>query len=203
MKLTRLFAASSLLVAAAACSHSVNVQTTSAPDANLGALRTFRILSAPERRAGAPQLTDQDPMLNNSITNRQLRTALVSALESRGYRQDNQNPDFVVAFYAGERAKFDTTYWNPDPLAYRYGYRGFRDRWAWPYYGYGVTPTYAEIREATQGTLLVDVVDARSHELLWRGQGTADVSNDPNAYADKLQKAARKIVDKLPGPGGG
>jgi hypothetical protein len=195
MKITRT-AASIGFLAAAACSHSVTVSTTTAPDANLSALRTFRILSAPERRANAPQLAAQDPMLNNSITNRELRATLASALAARGFREDNQNPDFLVAFYAGARAKFDTTYWSPDPLAYRYSYRGFRDRWAWPYYG--PAPTYAEIREATEGTLLVDVVDARTHELLWRGQGSAEVSTDPTAYAAKLDKEARKVVDKLP-----
>jgi hypothetical protein len=183
---------------AGACSHSVKVQTTSAPDANIGALRTFRILATPERRANAPQLSAQDPMLDNSITNRELRAALASALESRGYRSDAQNPDFVVAFYAGERAKFDTTYWNPDPRFYRYGYLGFRDRWAWPYYGFGTTPAYAEIRESTQSTVIVDVIDARTRELLWRGQGSAEVSTDPTAYTEKLRKEARKIIDKLP-----
>jgi hypothetical protein len=198
MKVFRLLTASAAVAGAVACSHSVNVQTTAAPDANIGALRTFRILSPPERRANAPQLAVDDPMLNNSITNRELRTALANDLQARGYRQDNQNPDFLVAFYAGARAKFDTTYWNPDPLYYRYGYRGFRDRWAWPYYGYGPTPAYAEIRESTQGTLVVDVIDARSRELLWRGRGVAEVSPDPKAYAEKLDKEARKIVEKLP-----
>jgi hypothetical protein len=198
MKVLRIATASAAIAAAVACSHSVSVQTVAAPDANIAALRTFRILSAPERRANAPQLAADDPMLNNSITNRELRTALANALQARGYREDNQNPDFLVAFYAGERTKFDTTYWNPDPLFYRYGYRGFRDRWAWPYYGYGPTPAYAEIRESTQGTLIVDVIDARTHELLWRGRGTAEVSTDPKAFADKLTKEAKKIVEKLP-----
>lgn len=202
MRITRSVIAAAAVVAAVACSHSVNVQTTAAPDANIGALRTFRILSTPERRANAPQLAAQDPMLVNSITNRELRTALVSALEARGYRQDAQNPDFLVAFYAGAQAKFDTTYWNPDPIGYRYGYRGFRNRWAWPYFGYGPAPTYAQIRESTEGTLLVDIIDARSSELLWRGQGTAEVSTEPSAYAAKLQKAARKIVDELPAGAG-
>jgi hypothetical protein len=186
-----------LALASAACSSGIQVRTTTAPDANLAALRTFRILKAPQRRADAPSLSQSDPMLDNSITNRALRQDLVQGLESKGYTLDTSNPDFVVAYDAGTKAKMDTTYWNPDPF-WRYGYRGYRYGWAWPWYGYAAPYPAVRVQEYTEGSVIVDVVDPKTKELLWRGQGMARVSDDPNTYAKEIDKTVQAILKKFP-----
>jgi len=58
-----------------------------------------------------------DPMLNNSITNQQLRNDLVQGFEGKGYVLASSNPDFQIAYYAGTKQKMDTIYfgWNPGP----------------------------------------------------------------------------------------
>src|SRR5919201_1989486 len=142
-----------------ACSSGIHVRTTTAPDATLAGLRTFRVLNAPQRRADAPALAASDPMLDNSITNRELRNDLVQGLEAKGYTPDRDNPDFVVAYYAGTKEKMDTTYWDPNPY-WRYGYRGFgfRRGWAWPWYGYAAPYAAMQVQTYTQGTVIVDVV---------------------------------------------
>jgi hypothetical protein len=189
---------------AAACGRTIDVRTSVSPDANLSGLRTFRVLRAPARRANAPALTASDPMLDNSITNNALRQDLEQAFEGRGYAVSTDSPDFAVAYYAGTKEKFDTTYWDPGAWSYgpwRYSYRGSRDRWAWPYYGWSGAAwagPVAQLREYTQGTVIVDVVDPRSRELLWRGQGVAQVSDDPKAYTRQLRQAVEKVVAKFP-----
>jgi hypothetical protein len=182
---------------ASACSSGIHVRTTTAPDASFTGLHTFRVLNAPERRVDAPPLSANDPMLDNSITNRELRQDLVQGLESKGYALDRDNPDFVVAYYAGTKEKMDTTYWNPDPW-WRYGYRGYRYGWAWPWYGYAAPYPVMRVQEYTQGSVIVDVVDPRTKELLWRGQGVAQVSDDPNAYAKELSKTVGAVLKKFP-----
>src|SRR4051812_50066875 len=101
-------------------SSAVKVSTTVAPGADLSMLRTFRVLETPQRRADAPALPANDPMLDNSISNRRLRSDLVQRLQQKGYAADTANPDFLIAFYAGTREKMDTTYWNPG-FGWRYG----------------------------------------------------------------------------------
>jgi hypothetical protein len=178
----------------AACAPRVTVRTTENPAANVGAFHTFRVLPPPGRRADAPALAAQDPMLDNSITNQELRQELLRAFEGRGYTPDRQRPDFLVAYYAGTKAKFDTTYW--DPGSWRYTYWGFRDRWAWPYYGWA--PAVAQVQEYTEGSVVVDVIDARTRQLAWRGQGVARVSDDPREYARDLARAVDDVVRKFP-----
>lgn len=193
-----------LLVCAAAaaitaCSSGIKVRSTVAPDASFSGLSSYYVLTPPVRSAKAPALPASDPMLNNSITNQQLRRDLSQAFQGRGYTATTKDSaSFLVAYYAGTKEKFDTTYWGPgwDP-AWRYSYRGGFRRWAWPWYG-GLAPNYAQVSEYTQGQVIVDVTDPHTQELLWRGQGVAQVSDDPATYSAELQRAVVAIVAKFP-----
>jgi hypothetical protein len=180
----------------------VQVRTAVEPNADLAALHTFYVLAAPPRSVNATALSTNDPMLDNSITNRALRTDLANALQSRGYTNTSrQSADFLVAYYAGTSQKLDTTYWGPtfDP-GWRYSYRGRRG-WAWPYYGagyYGAMNPWPTVTESTQGKVIVDITDPKTNELLWRGQGVEPVSDDPAKYASALEGVVNAIVVKFP-----
>jgi hypothetical protein len=204
MRSTMLFVAGAALTAVAGCSRGVTVRTTAEPGANLTGLHTFYVLAPPTRSANAAPLSANDPMLDNSITNRQLRTALTQAFQAHGYSPvPRESADFEVAYYAGTKEKFDTTYWGPTfDRGWRYSYRGRRG-WAWPYYGAGYYggPYYgggASVSSYTQGQVIVDVTDPKTSELLWRGQGVEPVSSDPNKYANDMQKVVNAIVAKFP-----
>jgi hypothetical protein len=196
--------AAALTIASLACKSGggVRVTTTAAPDANLTALHTFRVLNAPQRRADAPKLPASDPMLDNSITNNQLRADLVQGLQQKGYTINSTTPDFLVAYYAGTKETLDTTYWAPDPY-WNYGYRGFgfrsgRFRSAWPWYGYASPYPAMQVNEYTQGSVIVDVIDPQTQELLWRGQGVANVSSDPGKYTQEMNQSVAAILKKFP-----
>jgi hypothetical protein len=199
----RFIALTALAFASTACaSRGVQVTTTAAPDVSLTGLRTFRVLDAPQRRPDAPALAADDPMLTNSITNRQLRDDLVQGFEQRGYTQERDEPDFLVAYYAGTMEKLDTTYWAPNPY-WRYGYRGFGARgasfrWAWPWYGFASPFPQMQVHDYTEGSVIVDVIDPRTMELVWRGQGVAAVSDDPMRYVAELDRSVTAILDRFP-----
>src|SRR3982074_1105953 len=113
MRSTFLLVAGVAVAAIAGCSRGgVTVRTTTEPGANLAGLHTFYVLNPPGRNVNASPLSQNDPMLVNSITNSQLRSDLSQAFQSRGYAPaSRQNADFEVAYYAGTKEKFDTTYW--------------------------------------------------------------------------------------------
>lgn len=187
----------------------VQVRTSVEPNADLAALRTFYVLTPPTRSANATPLAADDPMLDNSITNKALRGDLAQSLETRGYATaPRQGADFLVAYYAGTSTKLDTTYWGGprmDP-AWRYSYRGRRE-WAWPYYGaayygpmnpWGYGAGRASVTSTTEGKVIVDITDPKTNELLWRGQGVEPVSNDPVKYANALQGVVSSIIERFP-----
>jgi hypothetical protein len=206
MRSTILIVAGALVSALAGCSRSgVTVRTAVEPGADLAGLHSFYVLTAPTRNANAAPLSVNDPMLENSISNNQLRSDLAQAFQGRGYvSAPSQGADFNVAYYAGTKEKFDTTYWGPTfDRGWRYSYRGRRG-WAWPYYGAGYYggPYYGgggiNVNSYTQGQVIVDVTDPRTNELLWRGQGVEPVSSDPVKYQSDLQTVVNAIVAKFP-----
>lgn len=178
---SRVCIAAAIAFAVSACGPSIRVTTTAAPDVSFAQLHKFRILTPPPRSNGRP-LPD-DPMLVNSISNQVLHTSITDAFLARGYTLDPNAPDFTVAYYASARERLNVMLWD-------YGYPG---RW-----GGWRGPGPVEISPYTEGTVIVDVINAQTKELLWRGRGQAVTSNDPAEYQQHLRDAVQAIVRKFP-----
>jgi hypothetical protein len=54
------------------------------------------------------------------------------------------------------------------------------------------------VTEYTEGSVIVDVIDPVTRELLWRGAGQARLSNDMSENVELLAKAAAAIVARFP-----
>jgi hypothetical protein len=94
------------------------------------------------------------------------RDAISREMESRGYVMSD-DPDLLLNVSARLQDKTKvTTYNDPYPAGY-YGYRrGFYDPWMG--YGYG---TSTHVSQYTEGTVNVDMVDARAKRMVWEGVG--------------------------------
>ena len=122
-------------------------------------------------------------MLVNSITNQALAINITDAFIARGYALDPSAPDFRIAYYASARERLDVTQWN-------YGYPGRWGGW-YPRQPYTVTPY-------TEGTVIIDVIDPKTNDLLWRGRGAARTTDDPAEFQAYLRDAVQAIVRKFP-----
>jgi hypothetical protein len=162
---------------------SVHVTSTVAPNADFATLRTFKVLDLPPRRGG-PLPVANHPMVINSVANLALRRHLANAFTGRGYAADEANPDFTIAYYAGLRDTVITA-------DYDYGYI---NRWG----GFAEYGTSQISTEYVEGTVIVDVVNPKTHELVWRGQGVSDLSDDPEKYSQLLNRTVRAIVQRFP-----
>lgn len=156
----------------------VHVRTVVAPGADFSNRKTFRLMT-PKPRANE-RTSQNDPLLVNSIAYSRIRQSIQTDLEQKGYSYAKEGPSMSVAVYASARDKLDVRTWD-----YGYGWR------RWP-------RENTEVYEYTQGTVIIDVIDPTSKDLLWRGQGQAEVSDDPNKFADQLDKAINKILEKFP-----
>jgi len=130
-----------------------------------------------DRVAGA--VMDMDPMLATSLVGRAIRQDLSDAFSKRGYQAVDGTPDFYVAYYAGTGRVVDTR-----ASEKKYHTNGQQI----------TTKTY----EYPAGTIVVDVVDARSDSLVWRGTGIAEIPSNPNDYAAAIHNAVDRIVGSFP-----
>ena len=144
--------------------------------------------SAYQTYAWLPQPIRQDPRVYNAITENRVRRAVDNSLSAGGYRKlESGTPDFLVAWQAAIEGKVDVTMVNG---YYGYGYRG------WGAWG-GAQPV---VREYDEGTLILDVIDAESRELVWRGVAQAKISQNssPDQRGRKINEAVSKILANFP-----
>jgi hypothetical protein len=95
----------------------------------------------------------------------------------------NQAPDFYVAFYVGLKDRYDI---NSIGYGLPVFHRGFRTGWwGWPR-GYDVWAV-----PYTESTVIVDVIDARTNQLVWRGYDTNTLN------IGEPEKTLTKAVDSV------
>jgi Domain of unknown function (DUF4136) len=126
----------------------------------------------------------RDPLANNDIWANDVRDAIRRDLASHGLAEaTNGRPDFYVAFYVGLKDRYDVGSIDYGMPVFR---RGFRSGWwGWPR-GYDVWAV-----PYTESTLIVDVIDAHTNQLVWRGHD-ADTLNTGNP-----DKTLTKAVDNV------
>lgn len=76
-------------------------------------------------------------------------------------------------------------------------YDGFGGGWRWRGFGgFGDSTTTTEITKV--GNVVVDVFDAKSQKLLWRGKDSDDLSSNADKNVQKLQKDIDNMFKHFP-----
>lgn len=178
----RTLLAAAALFGLAGCGTGVDVQTDYDPQAipKFAGWKTYAWLPAKE---------GGDTRASNSLVGNRVKRAVDSVLAARGFTE-GANPDFLVGWHLSIEGKMDV---NTVNNYYGYGW----GRWYGPGYpGYSSTT----VREYDEGTLLIDMVDARAKELAWRGQGKGEIKPDlePAEREQRITMAVSMILETFP-----
>lgn len=117
----------------------------------------------------------------NPLNEDRLHSAVDARLALAGLRMNTTNPDVVVATHV-------TTQEHQKLVANGFGYG------PWWGGGYGT----AKVETYVEGTLVVDLYDANTKKMVWRGVATATASDKPTKNMSKMNKALDKMFEKLP-----
>jgi hypothetical protein len=121
--------------------------------------------------------------------------AIRSELISRGYTPaaDRSAADFAVDFTIGSRERTDVNTY-PDPYVgpgWGWGRRGW---WGGPYWGDNV-----DVRQYREGTLSIDIFDARSHRPVWHGWAKKELTRkDVENSEGPIRNAVNAVLAKFP-----
>jgi hypothetical protein len=160
---------------------------------------------------------------------RRVRRAVDQGLRGRGFVADSAGtPDFLVtAFVIGPTPEEHRwQYWPAAPcgpivtvsfgVGYPYGYGLRHPRWPWrsPFFrypwgyacsyrvgfGYLWLPVYEEPPEHLVGTLVIDILDAGTRNLIWRGSAEGAVLRYPGepVSQEELDDIATRILREFP-----
>jgi len=131
----------------------------------------------------------RDPLADNAIWAGKIQDQIRTDLTARGLSEaaSGQNPDFYVAYYVGLKEQYDI---NSMPYGLPVAHHSFHSGWwGWPR-GYDVWAV-----PYTESTLIVDVIDAHTNQLVWRGYDSDTLNTD---NADKtLDKAVDSVMTKF------
>jgi hypothetical protein len=183
-----------LLTGVSACAPKVNVEQRA--NVNFSRYRTFDFADTEVKTSG-----DQNPLLRSAITQDRIKQAIASELAKRGLRQVETNPDFLVTTHTFVEKAERTVYDTQPAAGYAYPYSvGYRGRFLPVNYGYWYGPSYysqPRTEQYREGTLVIDFIDARSNNLVWRGS-VADPVDDAGRLGSEFSKNAKEILDKFP-----
>lgn len=121
-------------------------------------------------------------VLDDDLNHQRIVEAIDAQLRGQGLRQveAGAQPDVFVAYHAS----FDT---DLQVVGFSSGWGGYR-------FAASRSGT-ARAEEILRGTLVVDMVDAATHTIVWRAMATKDI--DVNAKPEKREKNITKTVAKL------
>jgi hypothetical protein len=124
------------------------------------------------RTYGFPKETGTDRGGYSTLVTSYFKSAISTAMEARGYKYAEENPDLLVNFFMNTRER--TEIMSDPRLSTGFGYYGYRYGLynAWPRYDYDRTVTYKV------GTINIDIVDAEKKQLVWEGVSEGRVSDE-------------------------
>lgn len=177
----RLLFAAVALSLLAACSNAPIVRSDYDPRADFAAYRTFAFLEplGTDRAAYTTLLTER------------LKRAAALQMESRGYVYREKDPDLLINFQTNVQTR--TEYISPPPMMWGYGYgSGFYG--GWPGYPFG-----PDVIQYNEGTMKVDLIDAKRKQMVWEGAGTSILNNPEQTISDAaIQNMIASIFARYP-----
>lgn len=129
-----------------------------------------------------------------SLSDKYLRQAIAQELRARGLREA-EDADLLVGFNVSTKEKVSSTSYPSATM----GYYRYRTRFGYTYGpGYG---SETRVRQYTEGTLSIDVVDRERKQLIWEGVAVGRMKDKPS---ENLQTEVFEIVaavfDEYPVP---
>lgn len=129
---------------------------------------------------------------DNDLVDHRIRDAMVKNFDSKGYqRLDEGKPDFYVSYQMSVEQRVSNTNVSGGIAIGRgtYGRMG----------SVGIT-TAPQARVYDQGKLYIDVTDATTGNLVWRGLSTQQMSqhSDPEKMTEIINETVAAVLEQFP-----
>ena len=116
-----------------------------------------------------------------------IKSAVNATLAAKGWTQVDSGGDVsIVAMEITQNQQTLNTF-----------YDGFGGGWRWRGFG-GFSEATTTTDTYQVGTLVVDLFDAKTKQLIWRGDSSDTLSNNSNKNIENLDKGVEKMFNKFP-----
>jgi len=117
----------------------------------------------------------------SDLDKKRILRAIDNQLATKGFTK-SESPDLLVNIFTKEKERVDI-------------YNSYGWGWGWsPFWGVNYTHPIV----TTEGTLYIDLIDAKNKELIWQGMGTGYLTEDTNKKDERINEFVSKIIAEFP-----
>ena len=129
----------------------------------------------------------------SDLDKKRILKAIDSELSTRGFVK-SQDPDLLVSIFTREREQVDVYGGYPWGWGWGWGYWGYNP-WFWGPGFYGPS-----VSTRVEGSLYIDLIDAKNKELVWQGKGVGTIGNIRNIEKKerRIQEFVAEILQQYP-----
>lgn len=158
------------------CSPQIRVYSDYDPDYDLWVYKTFDWGQKADIEKG------KNPLHYNELNDKRIKTAVQEQMVMRGYRLAAENPDLFLHYHI---IVDDQSVVTTEPYGYRYGSYWMRMQ--------------TNIYSYREGTLILDLMDKKTNNLVWRGWAVSAIDDvNPEKVDELIKMAVTRIFKKFP-----
>ena len=122
----------------------------------------------------------------SDLDKKRILRAIDEQMAAKGFTK-SENPDLLVNIFTKEREQVDVNQFNAG-WGYGWGY-------GWNPYLWGGNTS---VSSYVEGTLFIDLIDAKKKELIWQGQGEGVLTKNVDKKDEKVKEFVSKILEQYP-----
>lgn len=137
---------------------------------------------------------------DNPLNVQRVKDAVNKELSGKSLQEVPSGGDIAITAIgsAKDEQQYNTFYSGLGSGGYGWGGWGGWGGRRWGGGGLDTGTTQTSVQQIPVGTLVLDMYDNSTHQLVWRGSARADLSKDADKNIKKLNKAVNKMFDKFP-----
>lgn len=122
----------------------------------------------------------------SDLDKKRILRSIDDVMSSKGFTK-SENPDLLINFFTKEREQVNVNQFN---MGWGYGW-GL----GWNPYMWGGNTT---VTRHSEGTLTIDVIDAKKKELIWQGEGEGVLTKNTDRKDENIKEFVTKILAQYP-----
>ncbi len=130
--------------------------------------------------------TSIDKVEISDLDKKRILRSIDESMAAKGFTKSD-NPDLLIAFFTKEREQVNVNQYNAG-WGYGWGY-------GWNPYLWGGN---SYVSRYTEGTLYIDIIDAKKKELIWQGEGQGTLTKNTDKKDEKIKEFVSKILEQYP-----
>ena len=163
-----------IIVAMISCA-TVNIRSEHDPNVDFATYKTWNF----------PDNIDEftaNVIRSNPFVHKEMLRIIEDVLVSKGYMKAEGVPDMFVVYMVSTKEKTQVSTYSTG--------------WDWGYHGWDVGYTDVRVDTYTEGTLVIDMIDADEEELIWRGWATGTIKDRPDVK--RLEEVVKGMLAEFP-----